>query len=128
MKPINKTMPTPTQGVKIAYHICGNSTAIIGDMVNSGADVLEIDQKADQKTCKAAAAGKTTLLGPVDPGEIMVRGTPAQVTEKCREAIVTLAPGGGFILGPGCALPATTPDENIYAMIEAAHRFGRYPL
>ena len=26
----------------------------------------------------------------------------------------------GFILGPGCAMPASTPDENIEALIEAA--------
>jgi uroporphyrinogen decarboxylase len=114
------------KGVRLSYHICGNATPIIEDMVNSGADVLEIDQKADQKICKAAAAGKTTLLGPVDPGEVLARGTPEQVTEKCREAIANLAPGGRFILGPGCALPATTPDENIHAMIESAKQFGVY--
>ena len=36
------------------------------------------------------------------------------------------APGGGFILGPGCALPATTPDENIDALIETAKEHGCY--
>jgi uroporphyrinogen decarboxylase len=114
------------ENVRISYHICGNATPIIEDMVKSGADVLEFDQKADQKICKAASAGKTTLLGPVDPGEVMARGTPELVIEKCREAINILAPGGGFILGPGCALPPTTPDENIHAMIEAAKNFGVY--
>jgi uroporphyrinogen decarboxylase len=37
-----------------------------------------------------------------------------------------LAPGGGLILGPGCALPPTTPPENVHALIETAHRYGRY--
>jgi uroporphyrinogen decarboxylase len=57
----------------------------------------------------------------------MANGTPETVTEKCVEALDILAPGGGFILGPGCALPATTPDENIDALIEAAKKHGRYP-
>lgn len=109
--------------VLLSYHICGNATPIIADMVATGAPMIEIDQKADQKACKAAAQGKATLIGPVDPNTVMAMGTPDLVLEKCKEAIENLSPGGGFILGPGCALPATTPDENILAMIEAAKKF-----
>lgn len=107
----------------LAYHICGNTTPIIHDMVRTGAAIIEVDQKVDQKTSKAAAAGKATLLGPIDPSEVMALGTPALVMEKCKEALENLSPGGGFILGPGCALPSSTPYENIYAMIEAAKKF-----
>ncbi len=115
-----------SQNIKLAYHICGNATPIIEDMVDTGAAILEIDQKADLVKSKAAAADKTTILGPVDPSEIMGNGTSEQVAEKCREAIDILAPGGGFILGPGCALPATTPDDNIFAMIETAKTYHPY--
>jgi uroporphyrinogen decarboxylase len=107
----------------LAYHICGNATPIIDDMVASGADIIEIDQKSDQVTVKAAAAGKATLLGPVDPSEVMANGTPEEVKEKCIEALENLSAGGGFILGPGCALPQTTPDENVDVMIETAKRY-----
>lgn len=107
----------------LSYHICGNATPILADMVATGAPMIEIDQKADQKACKAAARGKATLIGPVDPNAVMAMGSPDLVLEKCKEAIENLSPGGGFILGPGCALPATTPDENILAMIEAAKKY-----
>jgi uroporphyrinogen decarboxylase len=110
----------------LAYHICGNSTPIIKEMVDSGAAILEIDQKADLQKAKNAAAGKATLLGPIDPSDVMANATTDIVVKKCREALEILAPGGGFILGPGCALPASTPDENIDAMIETAKEFGRY--
>jgi uroporphyrinogen decarboxylase len=116
-----------SHNIRLAYHICGNATPIISEMVSTGADILEIDQKSDQKVCKTSANKSCVLLGPIDPSEVMGRGTPAKVTEKCREAIENLAPGGGFILGPGCALPANTPDENIMAMIEAARTFTPYP-
>lgn len=109
--------------IVLAYHICGNATPIIEDMIRTGASIIEIDQKSDQKKVKAAAAGKATLLGPIDPSGVMANGTPELVMKKCEEAIQTLSPGGGFILGPGCALPNTTPDENIDAMIEAAKRY-----
>ncbi len=114
------------QNIMLAYHICGNSTPIIEDMVRTGATIVEIDQKADMRTCKRAAAGKSTLLGPIDPGGVLANGTPDLVLAKCKEALEILAPDGGFILGPGCALPSTTPDENIDALMEAARVYGRY--
>jgi MtaA/CmuA family methyltransferase len=110
-------------GALLSYHICGNATPIISDMVASGAPMIEIDQKADAGKCKAAAAGKATLIGPVDPNTVMALGTPAEVDAACRLAIETLGKGGGFFLGPGCALPGTTPDENIDAMVAAAKRY-----
>ncbi len=114
------------RGIPLSYHICGNATPIIGDMASTGAAILEIDQKADMRTCKEAARGRAVLLGPVDPSAVLANGTPEQVTEKAREAITILGEGGGLILGPGCAMPATTPDENIDALIEAARTYGRY--
>ena len=111
------------KNVLLSYHICGNATPIIADMVATGAPMLEVDQKADQKTCKAAARGKAVLIGPVDPNLVMALGKSQDVIEACRIAIENLAPGGGLILGPGCALPATTPDENIDEMVEAARKF-----
>jgi MtaA/CmuA family methyltransferase len=114
------------QGIIVAYHICGNSTPIIDDMVRTGATIIEIDQKADMRQCKAAALGRTTLLGPIDPSSVLAHGTPDDVKVKAREALEILGPGGGFILGPGCALPATTPDENLDALIDVAKRYGRY--
>jgi len=111
------------KNIILSYHICGNSTPIIHDMVGTNAAIIEVDQKADQRTCKAATAGKATLLGPIDPSGVMALGTPEVVMNKCKEALENLSPGGGFILGPGCALPSSTPYENIDAMIEAAKSF-----
>jgi len=111
-----------SRNVVLSYHICGNATPIIADMVATGSPLIEIDQKADQIACKAAASGKAALMGPVDPSSVMATGTPDDVRQKCEEAIANLAPGGGYFLGPGCALPATTPDENILTMVETAQK------
>jgi uroporphyrinogen decarboxylase len=94
------------ENIILSYHICGNSTPIIHDMVGTNAAIIEVDQKADQKTCG-----------------VMALGTPAMAKEKCEEALKNLSPGGGYILGPGCALPSSTPYENIDAMIESAKSF-----
>jgi MtaA/CmuA family methyltransferase len=110
----------------LAYHICGNATPIIDKMAATGAAILELDYKADLTKIKAATRGKTCIHGPIDPSQVLAHGTPALVKDKCQEAIEILAPQGGFILAPGCALAADTPDENIDALIEAAQEYGRY--
>lgn len=114
------------QDIRLAYHICGNATRIAGDMVDSGAAVLELDYKCDLAAIKAATAGRTTVLGVIDPSEVIARATPAAVSEAVRAELEVLAPGGGLIIGPGCALPPETPAENMHAFVEAAHRHGRY--
>lgn len=110
----------------LAYHTCGNTTRIIDRMVQTGASILEFDYKCDKAVAKKAAEGKTTLLGPIDPSGVLHHGSIEDVETACREAIEVLAPGGGFILGPGCALPGTTPPENIDKLIECAKIYGRY--
>lgn len=110
----------------LSYHICGKTTRIIDRMVATGAAILEVDYKCDKKTAKAASAGKTTLLGPIDPSGVLHQGSAETVEAACREAIELLAPGGGFILGPGCALPPTTPPQNVDKLLESARIYGTY--
>lgn len=114
------------EGKRIGLHICGNATRIIQPMVETGAYFLQLDYKIDRAACKQAALGKTTLIGTVDPSGVLALGTTEDVTRAARSDIDHLAPGGGFILSPGCTLPYTTPDENVSALVQAAAEFGRY--
>jgi uroporphyrinogen-III decarboxylase len=112
--------------IVLAYHICGDATAIVPDMVDTGATILELDYKVDRPKVKAATAGRTTVLGPIDPSGVLALGTPDLVDEKSKEAIEILGPNGGLILGPGCALPPATPPDNIHALVAAAKKYGVY--
>jgi MtaA/CmuA family methyltransferase len=109
-----------------AVHICGDATPILPDMVATGAQILELDYKTDLRRAKEVLRGKTTFLGPVNPGLIFSSPTPGPVEEAARAAIEVLAPGGEFILGPGCALGFDTPADNIHALVESAWRYGVY--
>ena len=113
------------KGIIVANHICGNVTSIIEKMVETGADILEIDEKTNLQKAKKASQGKTCLLGPISP-ERLRRGTPEEIEFLCREALKIAAPGGGFILGPGCAMGGDTPLENIDALVKTVKRYGRY--
>jgi uroporphyrinogen decarboxylase len=113
-------------GFPASLHQCGNTAAVLGDMVSVGAPILELDPSTELRAAKDATRGRAAVLGMVDPAHVLERGTPALVVDKSREALEALAPGGGFILGPGCALTPETPEENVLALLEAAEKFGRY--
>ena len=113
-------------GFPASLHQCGDTEAVLGDMVACGAAILELDPSTDPRAAKEATRGRAAVLGMVEPANILERGTPQMVTDKSREAIEFLAPGGGFILGPGCALTPETPEDNVMALIEAAEKYGRY--
>lgn len=114
------------EGAWIDLHICGDATRIIEDMVATGAQMLAVDYKIDRFAAKRAAQGRTTLIGTVDPSAVMTHGTPDDVRAAARSDLEILAPGGGFVLSPGCALPYHTPDENMRALVEVARTEGWY--
>ncbi len=114
------------QGSMVGLHICGDATAIIGDMVATGSQLLAVDFKADRAAVKAAAQGRTALIGTVDPSGVLARGTTGDVQEAARADLEILAPEGGFILAPGCALPFETPSANIEALVDSARGGGWY--
>lgn len=109
-----------------SLHQCGNSESVLPEMVESGADILELDPSTSLTAAKRATQGKVTVLGMVDPANVLHRGSPALVEQKCCEALEVMAPGGGFILGPGCALVPETPEDNVTALMEAGRRHGVY--
>lgn len=110
-------------GGRMGLHICGDATRIIDDMVGTGAAFLQVDHKIDRARVKAAAAGRTTLMGSVDPSEVLTRGTVADVRAAAERDLTLLAPGGGFFLSPGCSLPWPAPDANVAALVDAARRW-----
>ncbi len=110
-------------GIILHNHICGNTIPIIDDFIATGAQVLEIDHKTDMRVAKEHGRGKTCFLGPIDTG-LLYSGTPQAVEEACYQAIEIMAPGSGFILGPGCALGTDTPAANIHALVESAKKYG----
>lgn len=43
-------------------------------------------------------------------------------------AMLDAAADGAFVLSTGDQCGRDTPDENIFAMVETAREYGRYPL
>jgi uroporphyrinogen-III decarboxylase len=110
----------------LACHICGNTTAILEQLAQYPACGFELDHKTDARRAKTLVGAGHVLFGNVDPSGVLARGTPAQVREATRQLIELWKPGGRFILNAGCAIPPTTPAENLRAFIQTAREFGTY--
>jgi uroporphyrinogen decarboxylase len=114
------------QGIFAVIHICGDTTKILDDLAKYDSCGFELDYKTDAQRAKQTAGSRHVLFGNIDPSGIIARGTPQEVREATRHLIAVWKPGARFVLNAGCAIPPTTPPENIRAMIETAHREGVY--
>jgi uroporphyrinogen decarboxylase len=110
-------------GLPYAIHICGDTTLILNDMVRSGTDAVELDYKTDLTAAHAACKDRVTFIGNLDPSGVVARGTVADVCAATQRVLEKFADTPRFILNAGCAIPPTTPKDNISALIKTARTF-----
>jgi uroporphyrinogen decarboxylase len=106
------------QGCYGFVHACGNETHLLQNLIATGAAALELDPATDPHVCKQATRGKTAVLGMLDPAHILRNRSRQEVRAHACEILRIMSPGGGFLLGPGCALPPDTKEENIHELME----------
>ena len=75
---------------------------------------------------KREIGDRITFWGGVETTYTLNFGTPDDCRRVVKEAIETLAPGGGFVIMPTTYATVETPEENMRAAIEAAIEFGKY--
>ncbi|HWQ56421.1 MAG TPA: uroporphyrinogen decarboxylase family protein [Bryobacteraceae bacterium] len=107
-------------GLPWLLHICGKTDRILADMAATGADALELDYKTDVELARLALRGRAAFVGNIDPSAVLAMGTPELVAAKTRQLLAVFKDEPRFILNAGCGIPATTPPENLRAMIRAA--------
>jgi len=107
-------------------HSCGNETRMLPHLIRSGADCLELDPLTDPGVCKRETQGKVSVLGMLDPHGVLRRGNVEEITSHTMEIMRTMAPHGGFLMGPGCSLPPETPELSIHTVMECAKGAGVY--
>jgi len=113
------------QGVVFDFHICGNATPIVADMVATGAAYVEIDEKTDLATARKAVADRGGINGTISPRNLRFN-SPEEVEVECRNVLEAWMPQGGLFFGPGCTLAKDTPEENLRTLLACAQRYGSY--
>ncbi len=99
------------KGALARLHICGNTSRILPDMLESGADLIDVDWMVDYAKAADVFGQRAGLVGNFDPVSIMNRGneqTVEQAVLKC------LADGGPrSFSAAGCEIPDGTPQANL---------------
>ena len=116
-------------GVPVFLHSCGNVSAILPDIVETGVLGLNnIQQSAgmDMQSIKSAYAQRLCLIGNVNSSEVMSFGNPTDVEKAVRACLQIAAPGGRHILATDHSFHKGIPLENVYAFISAGKRYGVY--
>jgi uroporphyrinogen decarboxylase len=100
-------------GALARLHICGNTNRILTDMLESGADIIDLDWMVDMRKAAEVFGDRAAPCGNHDPVEVMLNGTP----ETVRMAVLAgLAAGGPRCISmAGCEIPDGTPHENLLA-------------
>ncbi len=123
--PYERKIVECSHALKLPYflHICGNTSRILDEMLETGADGLELDYRTDAALAYSKMKDRAVFIGNIDPSGVLALGTPRLVEEKTRELLNIFADTPRFILNAGCAIPPITPPENLHAMINTARSF-----
>lgn len=116
-------------GGMVCYHICGDTKKIISYMVETGPDMISVDNRVPLDYAKELVQPYMPLVGNVDPVEKMILGTPEEVDEACKKCIqIGYDCAHGYILCTGCDLNGDVPLENLDAFMAAARKYGKMPI
>ncbi len=82
----------------------------------------------DLSELKRNLNGTTSLVGNLN-NIALASWTPAQAEAQVKRSIAAAGRGGGYLLcDQHGELPWDTPPAVMAAIVESAHRWGRYPL
>jgi hypothetical protein len=115
-------------GGLVHHHFHGRCRKVIPDLVSLGLDCVcpfERPPGGDVTDLVETARlldGRTTFNGNIHTVQTLIRGSPEDVRREVTEVLQAFPDSRRVIVGTGDQVGRETPDENIYAMIEAARR------
>ena len=117
-------------GCMVGHHSCGSIKPIIGDLIESGLDILNPVQPdvhdMDRRELKQTFGDRLCFHGSISIQKTLPFGTPDDIRNEVRNRVETLGPGGGFIFCTAHNIQADTPTENVVALFDAYRNLGRY--
>lgn len=111
-----------SMGARVKLHICGNITALLPDIVTSGADIVDVDWMVPLGEACRLADGRCSINGNFDPVSVVMNGTPQAIETAVEECLA--AGDNRLFISPGCEVPRDTPPQNLLAIRHALERLG----
>jgi uroporphyrinogen decarboxylase len=119
------------EGALVLKHCDGKIWALMDSFIETGIDAinpLEPIADMDLAVAKRRYGDRLCLVGNVDCGYILSEASIAEVVDTVKKCILDGGPGGGYIICSSNSLHSSVLPQNYVAMVEAAHRYGAYPL
>jgi MtaA/CmuA family methyltransferase len=110
-------------GAVARLHICGNTSRIVPDMAETGADIIDLDWMVDfGAAARVYGEDGPAVCGNFDPTAVMLQGSPQDVRRAVLECL--RAGGSRCISAAGCEIPDGTPHENLRAQSRALAEYA----
>ncbi|HLA27795.1 MAG TPA: MtaA/CmuA family methyltransferase [Syntrophales bacterium] len=102
-------------------HICGDTNAIVDQMVLCGADAISVEKKNNVVETRKKLGPDVLIFGELDAYGVLSQGKPEDVHRAVKEAVDR----GVNAIWPGCDIWPVLPKENMEALMAAARRYGK---
>lgn len=115
-------------GKPFILHSCGNISEIIDELIDDvGIDGWHSfqDLVLPATEAKRRYGDRVAILGGVDL-DVLVRATPAELDQYCKDLSETCKVGGGYAFGTGNSVPDYIPVDNYRLMLQCGKKYGRY--
>ncbi len=122
LKPLTDSMKGNFETIML--HVCGKAGMRIPRVKEMGIMGYSVDSPVDLKEALEMADGQLTMMGNFNPNDTLRLGTSEEVYKMAYANCEIAGLGGGYVLMPGCDLAATTPMENIQAMVRASKDYA----
>lgn len=102
-------------------HICGDTNAIVDQMILCGADAISVEKKNNVAETRKKLGPDVMIFGELDAYGVLSMGKPDDVDKAVKEAIDR----GVNAIWPGCDLWPVVPKENMEALMAAVRKYGK---
>lgn len=115
--PIHQEIMSQVGGPTI-LHVCGNCSDRLELFAETGVDAYHFEWQVDAREAVRRIGDRISLVGNINNPRALLQGTPEDVYKQARYAIKA----GVHLIGPECAIPLSTPLENLRAIVEAVRQ------
>lgn len=132
MKPIHKQFIDLANSYNLPtiIHTCGSSSWVYEDFIEMGVTAVDTLQpeaaNMNPRYLKQTFGNRLGYRGCLSTAGPLAYGTPQDVIADVRNTLEIMMEGGGYHFAPTHAIQDNSPTENVIAMYQAAHDYGRY--
>jgi uroporphyrinogen decarboxylase len=109
---------------EIILHICGRSSHLLQQMVETGVAALSLDNNVKLKDAVAAVPSNILIFGNYSPTDLLFK-KPETIITEVKDMLSAVAGAHNVVPSTGCDVDAATPPENIQAFISTAKSYQK---